>query len=480
MWRRSPVFTLGIIIALGLLAPDKSYSIYNSEVAWELVIISSKPACSGYHYYMMEKYQDISERYLELYQLQNKGYSPQCMTELEFLRGYSKPHDLDLLILVYDRELGRTDLHSQNTGGIYLHQGDDLSRNHTIIFCDCSNFEYSDPVWILSHELSHFVLNYLGFNLDIVEDEIHKLDQKFDFCVEYDYDDTCSSVKTRIETELGLWVVMAPYEDAIGKSIPDPSSEKAAFDSPFQAKMVMEVTNWWLAGDVSNENYVNSLKILSGEKIGEDIKTNGILAEPPMIALSEPPTWKKGQQINESPSQVAEYLLAMSPFIEEGKEILSTEEEEIFILWLKTKAQSWSAALITEEEFLKDLEYLLNSPKTGLYLNYLNSLSTNELIEKGIEFQKAGEYRNALSYFDRALIKSLDSEEIKIEPLLLKGSALNGLGQYEEALIYFDNALDVEPENFEALRKMAFTLAQLGQLEEAKHYFELAHQIETN
>jgi len=473
---RTLVFTLAILIGLVFVAPDRSYAIYNSEVAWELVIISNEPACSGIHYYMMEKYHDISEKYLELYQLQNKGYQPQCMTEFEYMTEYEKPLDLDLLILVYDRELGRTELHSENTGGIYMHQGDDLSRNHTIIFCDCSNFEYSDPVWILSHELSHFVLNYLGFDLDIVEDKIHELDQKFDICVENTYDDLCSLVKTRIETERSSWVVMAPYEPAIGKSVPTPSPEQAVFDSLFQQKMAIEVTNWWLNGDITNENYVKSLQILSGGKIGEDIQTNGILAESPLTVLTEPPTWNKNLQKNETSSQIPEYLLSMSPFIAEEKDTLSSQEEEIFFLWLKTKAKSLSEDSIKDEEFLKDLEYILNSPKIDLYLNYLEDLSLEELKDKGIEFGKAGEFRNSISYFDRALAQSIDSEETKIELLILKGSALNSLSQYEEALIYFDVVLDIEPENSKALKKKAFILAQLGQIDDAEHYFNLAQK----
>jgi len=269
---------------------------------------------------------------------------------------------------------------------------------------------------------------------------------------------------------------MAPYEAAIGKSVPTPSSEKAVFDSFFQKKMTIEVTNWWLQGDITNENYVKSLQILSGEKIGEDIKTSGILAESPLTVLTEPPTWNKIPHKNENYSQTAAYFLSMSPFITEEKDALSDQEEEIFVVWLKTKAESWSGGSIKDEEFLKDLEYILNSPKIDLYLNYLGSLSLEELIDKGIEFEKDGEFRNSISYFDRALAQSIDSGETKIEILILKGSALNGLSQYEEALIYFDDVLDVEPENSEALKKKAFTLAQLGQIDDATHYFKLAQR----
>ena len=469
----SLVFTLGILAGLFFLIPGQSHAIYNSEAAWELVVISSEPACSGYHYYMMEKFNDISENYLELYQLQNKGYAPQCMTEQEYLTEYEKPLDLDLLILVYDRDLGRASLHSQNTGGMYIHQGDDLSRNHTIIFCDCPNFEYSDPVWILSHELSHFVLNYLGFDLDITEDNIHELDQKFDNCVEVSYDDSCLSVKTRMETDRATWVVMAPYEPAIGKDVPTPSSDNASFDSFYQKEMAIEVTNWWLQGDITNENYVKSLQILSGTQTDEGIKSNGILAEPQITVLTEPPTENKLPLNIENYSQVSTNLLSKSPFLAEENETLSNQEEDALILLVKSKAESWSADSINDEEFLKDLEYILNSPKIDLYQNNLEDLSLEELIDKGIEFQQAGEYRNSISYFDHALAQGIDSEETKMGLLILMGSALNDLTQYEEALTYFDAVLDVEPENFEALNRKAFTLAQLGEIDEAEHYFNL-------
>jgi len=212
------------------------------------------------------------------------------------------------------------------------------------------------------------------------------------------------------------------------------------------------------------------LEILSGKVTGKGIKTNGILTEPPILVLSEPPNSNPAAHENEDFSNVAAHLLGMSPFYEEKKNKLTDEEEEIFILWLKTNANSWASGEIEDEDFITDLEYLLNSPKTDLYLNYLDSLSAKELIAKGIEFQKNGELRNAISYYDRALIQSIDSGGVEIDALILKGSALTALRQYQEALIYFDNALNIEPENSVALKKKVFVLAQLGQIDEAKNF----------
>ncbi len=55
----------------------------------------------------MDKYYDISSNYFDLYELENKAYQPQCMTDFEYSTEYEKPNDLDLIILVYDRDLGR-------------------------------------------------------------------------------------------------------------------------------------------------------------------------------------------------------------------------------------------------------------------------------------------------------------------------------------------------------------------------------------
>jgi len=150
----------GILLGLIAISQPQSFAYTQEEATWQLVVISSEPACSGYHYYMLEKYNEITREYLDLYKLFHGSYQPECFTEDDFFEEYVKPYDLDLLILVFDKEKGMADLHTYNTGGVYIHQGNDLSTNHNVIICDCPNFKYSDPVWILSHELSHFVLNY--------------------------------------------------------------------------------------------------------------------------------------------------------------------------------------------------------------------------------------------------------------------------------------------------------------------------------
>ena len=211
--------TIVVLLLLPISFGD-SFAIHQSDgITWQLIVISSYPACSLYHYYMLDKYNEITKSYLDLYQLENVGHKPVCLTESQYENEFETPDDVDLLVLVFDRNKGRAELHPHELGGFYSHVGNEWTHNHTIVLCDCSNFKFSDPVWILSHELSHFVLNYLDFDLEAAEKTIHALDAKYDYCVEVEYDSSCSSVKTTIKGDTGNWVVMTPYQQAIGKSL---------------------------------------------------------------------------------------------------------------------------------------------------------------------------------------------------------------------------------------------------------------------
>ena len=88
--------------------------------------------------------------------------------------------DTNLLILMYDEKLGQKILEPNNLDGVYIHTGNDRSKNHLVLMCHCSDYdtgyERTLPSWILSHELSHFVLSYKGFSQDDIQERIHDID----------------------------------------------------------------------------------------------------------------------------------------------------------------------------------------------------------------------------------------------------------------------------------------------------------------
>ncbi len=143
------VFTL---VALLWLSPSLTNNAFASHLSddftWQLVVLSSNPACSNYNYQILNKYDEITEKYFELYQFANEKYEPKCFPIQKYLDFYSSPDDLDMLIIVLDSNLGQEELHKRKMGGLYTHTGTDKFQNHAIILCDCPDFYYSDPVWI--------------------------------------------------------------------------------------------------------------------------------------------------------------------------------------------------------------------------------------------------------------------------------------------------------------------------------------------
>jgi len=474
------VVFFGILLGLIVIPLPQSFAYTQEEVTWQLVVISSEPVCSGYHYYMVEKYNEITREYLDLYKLFHGSYQPECFTEDDFIEEYTKPYDLDLLILVFDKEKGMADLHTYNTGGLYIHQGNDLSTNHNIIICDCPNFKYSDPVWILSHELSHFVLNYLDFDLDEVEETIHGIDYKFDSCVEGEYSSLCSTVKTKIQTSRAFWTVMIPHEPAIGKDPPTPLVQKVSLESPYQTAMIIEITNWWLDGEISDENYIKSLKILSGKTENKKLIPDGVFKNSALLMLTEPPHDYQNKTLStDNFNKITSNFLEINLSITKSQTDFTASEEKIFLEGLQITANSWRENKINDNEFLSDIANVLDSPNPSLFLKSLENHSFEELISIAEEYQQSGEYRNALSFYDQALLASFDSNEIKITALIGKGSVLNAMGEHDNAIEHYDLALEIEPYNVDLLKKKAFTLAQIGLLDEAREYFELAIQMKS-
>ena len=255
----------------------------SEELVWQLVFISSHPACSNSAYQMTNQYHNTAIGYFELYQLENYYYDPLCIPEKKYSILYEIPEDLDLLILVYDRDLGRAELFANGIGGLYHHEGQDLTKNHVIILCDCPNFEYSDPTWILTHEMSHFILFYKGFNKSIVEDLIHERDSQYDICIESglaSLNENCASVKIKMMVGSYQRNVMELFAPAVGQnpisdffqtieSLSDDNNDlrKIITDWWLAGKINNEdlrkiITNWWLAGKINNENFQKFMELL--------------------------------------------------------------------------------------------------------------------------------------------------------------------------------------------------------------------------
>jgi len=325
----------------------------NKELKWQAIFLASTPACSNYDYQMLNKYYTITEKYLQMYNLENLAYDNRCFSYNDYFSEYQRPSDLDVVIIILDSSLGENFLHNQKIGGLYTHSGIDRTQNNVIVICDCSNFEYSDPVWILSHELSHFVLYYLGYDFDIVEDLVHSQDKKYDQCREK-YVDSCNQVGIKLKLDYYAYSVnvMPIYEQA--------ENQEVVNDLPDTVlELAKNNTKNWIEGKIKDNDYVNSLEVLTQYlPPSSDNETEVLFTEEP----NEPYkiTWKEINSEHVDDKEDEFLFKVIQSYIKEEK--FNTQEPIIGLpVWFNITATSWINGTITNDEFLTDLELLLNA-----------------------------------------------------------------------------------------------------------------------
>ncbi len=360
------VFLLGIaLIILVPLAVTESYAETEQDLIWQLVYLKSD-ICHPSDIETAKMYADLTTTYLELYQLANIGSEPNCMTMSEY-ENFSN-EEANLVILVYIEDIGKKLLQVNDLDGLYAHVGNDRLQNHTVIVCDCSNgkasFESALTPWILSHELSHFVLSYKGYAKSTIQDAIHSIEQKYDECVaEFTTNDVCEDTKLTIRTKNGVrnFVVMKPFELAIGnnmiKYVPD-EINSGVLD------LQREMTNLWLLGSIDDNAYISTIKHLVDPKVDNNVdSTNPVPQIQNGFIIYEHVKYKETnwyEHLNPTNSDnTLPALLGHIPFQQTGQSESTIQED--FPNWFKTRALLWSEERISDKVFFDGLEYLVRS-----------------------------------------------------------------------------------------------------------------------
>jgi hypothetical protein len=335
------------------ITPESFAEENNDELKWNTIFITDSPACSNYDYQMLNKYSEITSEYLKVYNITNSAYISECFSYEKFLNQYRGPSDLDLVIIIFERDLGENILHNQKMGGMYSHKGIDRTENNVILICDCPNFYYSEPVWILSHELSHFILHYLGYDSTIVEDLVHAKDKKFDECRE-SYDKSCESVmmKLRLDSMAYSFTVMPIYEDAKNQKI-----ETSLPDSLME--IVKLNTRFWSEGKITDDDLAYFLETVStvlpdSTNNRTDVKYTDEPLDPDRI------TWEEINSVEVDFLQNTFLLQILQSFSDEEK-YDSIDSTLGFPTWFYETANDWVDGKIKDKEFLKELEFLRNA-----------------------------------------------------------------------------------------------------------------------
>ena len=329
--------------------PNIAFANHMSEkMTWQIVFVSSYPACSNYQYQMTNRFHSITDIYLTEYGIEHRFYPPKCISIEKYPQEYEQHYDIDLFILVYDKNLGREKLHGNDIGGYYTHYGPDRTSNHVIVFCDCPNFNFSNPVWVLSHELSHFSLMYLGYDPKQIEEIVHENDHLFDKCQE-NWESECASIRQKIVEPYGKYAfsVMPVYKPSIvEKNILIELNDV----SPEIVEVSKQITKWWgFQEPIDDESYAYVMRILgSDEELYIEDKVIEFMDEP----IKDEITWEEHLYgVNTfSSTQITSHI----PFIEKGDQ----GEEIVIPDWFKKISIWWADGEISNEELANAIHFL--------------------------------------------------------------------------------------------------------------------------
>jgi hypothetical protein len=349
------VFAISIVFLMPFISNEAFANHMSEKMKWQVVFISSHPACSNYHYQMMNRFHAMSGAYLNEYGIENESYPPICLPIEKYPQNYEQHYDLDLFVLIYDRNLGEEILQGNDVGGFYNHFGVDRTSNHVIVFCDCPNFNFSDPIWILTHELSHFALVYLGYDPSIIENLVHANDKSYDECRE-DWVEGCESVIQKLSTEkFGYeFSVMPIYKPAVGE-------ETYNFEFKPVSDEILEVskliTLWWGLGQpIDDKGYSKVIRLLGSD---DNLYTNFNVIEFNDDPIRDELTWEEhlygestfnSTQLN---SHVPFDLKSQDELDEEFENKLSELPE-----WFKKTAIWWANEEISDDEFAQSIHFL--------------------------------------------------------------------------------------------------------------------------
>jgi len=348
------VSVLIAVLAVGSFAIDDAFATHFSEdTKWQLVYLTDTPVCSNYDHQMTVKYDEITEKYFGLYEFDNTKYEPLCMNNFKYDALYEFPQDLDLIVLVYSRNLGEVELHDQKMGGLFTHSGPNRSINNAIIICDCPNFNYSDPVWILTHELSHFVLYFLEYDMYVIEDFVHEYDEKYDKC-RVSYDDSCSTAltKLRVDNMAYSFSVMPAYEPAMG--ISKLKNNEINVSLPL-VELGKVVTQWWTAGKITEGDYSNALGLLAVQNQQTQNDHNVLFKDGP---INKEVTWKELLLADGSSENKVNVMTKVREKLKIEDQVYQKTDFTGLPDWFKQTAQWWVDDQITNEDFIRNVKFL--------------------------------------------------------------------------------------------------------------------------
>ncbi len=351
------------------LATNQGYSqSTDNGLSWQVIYLSDKTNCNVTDDRKILDIVGVIEKYFSMYKITNQKFGTTCLYSGEFFEN-TLANDVDLSILVFDREIGEKSFGKYGYNGLYAHFGADRMENHVIMVSTppqfSSAYENTELPWSLSEKLSQFILSYYGYNLESI---VRMLDFKseHDECVKRVVgSEKCDKMIATIHSDVSGedFSVVAPIPEIVNQKLirylPDDM-----YSSQVVKDVLRKTTNWWITGLIDDQMYLDIIK----EIVDTTIKNN---SESIIIQLEIPNGFSivsfanQKSKDNNSESKVIptenefHTILNYVPF--DTNQIASDSESSEIPLWFKNRALIWQDGKLGDRIFFDGLTALIQN-----------------------------------------------------------------------------------------------------------------------
>jgi plastocyanin len=219
-----------------------------NKLDWAIMFVTTTNKCYANHEQALDFYTTLTQQYLNDFNLQHRSVFSECITDdimPEVINRITK--SVDLTIVIPDYLMSVSDRHNTSSLGHYSNWNVDtiVSQAQTL------SIESKKTGWILSHELSHFALNWKGYDGKIMNDAVHKVEDEYRYCKSKDTTLVhCAFLWDTIQTPSNNWFpVMSPdYVIEIAESMKPTKIMPKTSTTPKSIEKNTTFANWVTTG----------------------------------------------------------------------------------------------------------------------------------------------------------------------------------------------------------------------------------------
>ncbi len=200
----------------------------SGPLSYAVFYITENNTCSDSEYKSLKFYQVVADEYLTLYNISHDLAGSLCIPVKNYQTYFSGLSTFTLPIVISDNTVGQQ-LVQQGFYGMYEITG---TGKQAIYICSCDpQIESWAGAWILSHELSHFVLRYFGEPDTIAVNWVHYIQALENDCQKGNFTKVCTQYSASVTSPSGNQIpVMIIYGEDPSSTLPQnaPQSEISA------------------------------------------------------------------------------------------------------------------------------------------------------------------------------------------------------------------------------------------------------------